>query len=80
MPLSFEEMTAMAKEAGERFRQWMAAVTDEDRTMLKERFGVDPETHDIMRAPLIKGSTFRTEGTTFVYVGNGQVISFSPRP
>ena len=80
MALSDEEVTAMAKEAGARFRAWAAAVTDEDRAMLKERFGVCAETHDIMRASLVNGSTFRTEESTFVYVGDGQVISFSPRP
>jgi hypothetical protein len=80
MTLSYEEMTEMGMEAGERFRSWAGAVTDEDRKELKERFGVSPDTHDIFRGPLpVWESTFALGGCTFVVVENSQTIWFSPR-
>jgi hypothetical protein len=77
--LSYDEMTRIGKEAGERFSRWPAAVSDDDRAKLMERFGVDPRTHEIFRAPLEAWrSTFVVGSSTFVWVGGNETVWFSP--
>jgi hypothetical protein len=80
MVIDCAEADRLGAQIKRRFDGWAAAVTDEDRHRLKEKFGVDPTTHEIFRAlepPW--GSTYNIGKITFVPIGNDEVIMFSPR-
>jgi hypothetical protein len=80
MVFDFAEADRLGAQIKRRFDGWAGAITDEDRVRLKEKFGVDPTTHEIFRAPIVPWeSTYEIGGVTFVEIGGDEVIMFSLR-
>lgn len=74
-----DEMVRIGKEAGDMFRKRMAAVTDQDRDLLRTRMGIDPEAFDVFRSKIPEWEPFTVDACTFVYVGDGQFLSICPK-